>query len=403
MERNALAEAYLAKGRETRQDEFFAEARRLLEESLALMPKNNGGAQLLLAEVAESHHDFRTAIRLAEEAVRNGADPRESKAVMVGAYLESGQVESAAQLAGQLLEGANTPGPLVLMARVEAARGKDDQAIDLFRQAIALEQPGDRAQSARMRALLGRIHARRGRYEEAVELYRESLKIQSDLIFAVDLWADLELELGRDQKAEELYHRSFSQAPHPVPLMGLASLRVRQGDRDAAEAFWSRAENLLMDHLHGDGQDHGHSHSHGNSHSHSHSGTEDENPEGFGTGHGRDLAMLLLARGEPQDLALSVKVMEDELQIRRDVKTLDALGESYAAAGLWDQAVDAYQQALDTGFLEAGLYLRAAEAYQQTGQVDRAEGLRQKAKVINPRKVLTHGAKDPKEPHSREP
>ncbi|MBI3924178.1 MAG: tetratricopeptide repeat protein [Armatimonadetes bacterium] len=377
LDRNSLALAYLEKARQKDDPAWFERARVLARESLDLMPRQNGSAELVLAQLAEAHHDFATAIRLAEQAVENGADPLDALALLAGAHLESGHIAQAAALAEEL--AARFPGSaaMVLRARVEEARGRDDRAIELYGTAIRLEEPGERPHSAKLRAMLGRLYARRGDHERARELYRASLSILPDQAMALELMGDLESELGRHEEAASWYTRAFAVSSGAAPLVSLAETRLRLGDGQQARELWKRAESLLTEPTHeGISESHPRAHAQ-DGHGHSH----DTAGHAHDTGHGRDLARLLLARQDPGDIPRAVETMEAELTLRRDVETLDVLGQAYAAAEDWTRAASALEEAVATGYQDPRMVARLASVHQKLGNGRRAEELRRSARA----------------------
>ncbi|MBD2113708.1 MULTISPECIES: tetratricopeptide repeat protein [Cyanophyceae] len=307
--------------RATRNDSWYLLAEKSAQQSLANLPFENQGAVLALAQIAEAQHDFATAIRLAESV-----GTPDALGHVVTTKLALGEVEDAVAEASRLSEQYPSLGSLTLKALAHEARGQDDQALAAFQQAIAAEEPDNSAASAQARVFLGRFHAQRGDHSLAKGLYREALRIVPDYPLVHLQLAELATVKGQYRTAK--YH--YQAVGGPTALHGLARLQALQG-RSATEA-WKVAETELR-----------------------------RNVEGNALGHRRDLAHLLLERGDPADVAEAVALMETETANRRDAQTLDTLAWALGSAGRLLEAQQALQEALDQGVRSAAIAYRAGE------------------------------------------
>ena len=166
---------------------------------------------------------------------------------------------------------------------------------------------------------------------------------QGDLQAAADRYTDL---YRTPATAQGLEHDA---------LYGMAQVRVLQGDRQAAEALWQEAEAHLR---------------------------HDHDEQTFG--HRRDLAQLLLARGHRDDLPEALSLMQAEVNIRRDAKTLDTWAWALSRAGRWQEAQQALEAAIALGTQNAGIFYRAGTVAQALGQQDTSTAYFQKAQAIDP-------------------
>ena len=282
-----LADAYLKMARITGSEEWYSQAEATALQSLENLPFNNDGAILTLAKLAEAEHDFAEAARLAEQASGGKA-----LAILVTSKLAVGDVAEANTIAEELVDFSPSMGSLTLRSLARHANGDRTGAIQDLQQAIAVEQPGEVRGSALARTLLGQRHAEQADLGTARRLYQEALAIVPGYPQALLDLAELESQQGNYRKAERLY----AQVDDPLVLLGLARVKAAQGKAAEAQAQWAEAEVILREKV-------------------------NENP----LDHGRELATLLLERGNEDDIAEALALMEAEVQNRRDAETIAVL------------------------------------------------------------------------------
>lgn len=285
LDRAILAGAYLKMARITGADQWYERAEASAQQSLKNLPFNNDGALLALAKVAEAQHDFAKAARLAQQA--SGG---EAMALVVTSQLATGQVEEANALAEELVTFSPSMGSLTLSALARQANGDHTGAVHDFQQAIAVEQPSEKRGSALARTLLGKLHAEQGQYPLAESLYREALKIVPNYPQAL-----LNLgELRQTQKRYRAAERFYQQVDDPLALLGLANVKRLQGQEKAARVQWADAETILREKIAANPLD-----------------------------HRRELAELLLERGDQADRKEAIALMQAEVRNRQDAQTLE--------------------------------------------------------------------------------
>ncbi|MGB3614123.1 MAG: tetratricopeptide repeat protein [Elainellaceae cyanobacterium] len=344
LDRAALANLYIQLARITENEDWYLTAEQLAQESLANLPFNNNAALLALAKIASARHDFTEAIRLSEQATGEDAI-----AIAIAAKLAMGKVSEAAAEAQTLVDRHQSLGSLTLRGLVHSAQGDDDRAMEDFQQAIASEEVSEPRGSAQVRTFLGEIYLNQGEPILAKQLYREALQIVPDYPLTYIHLAELELVMGDFRAAEGYYERvGTSEALH-----GIARARALQGK--AGDEAWDVAEAALRQKL-------------------------DSNS----TGYSRDLAHLLLERGDSADVAEAIALMETEVTRRRDVKTLDLLAWALTRANRWKDAQGVMQEALDHEIQDAAIAYRAGEIELALDNSDRAAQLFQLAQSIEP-------------------
>jgi tetratricopeptide (TPR) repeat protein len=360
LDRAALASLYVQMAKVTGDDHWYEQAAQTAQDSLARLPFANQGAQLVLARVAEAKHEFAETLRLTTLVLQEQPTHPDALALQVTTYLAQGQLDAADRTVQALIEKTPTLGTLTLRALVYEAQGQDQAALQAFQQALTLQEPDDSNKIARIHTLLGRFYARRGELAVAEEQYQAALQVQPHSPLARLHLAELNLRQGRLPAAAELYTQLYSdpaaaQGLEHDALYGMAQVKVLQGDRQAAEILWHQAETHLR---------------------------EDHAEGSFG--HRRDLAQLLLARGNRDDLPEALRLMEAEVQNRRDSQTLDTLAWALSRVERWQDAQKALQAAIDLGTREAGIFYRAGTVAKALGRKDAAISHFQKAQAINP-------------------
>ncbi|PZO10740.1 MAG: hypothetical protein DCF25_20255 [Leptolyngbya foveolarum] len=349
LDRAALAGAYLKMARVTGAANWYLLAEQEARQSLANLPFDNDGAVMVLAEVAQAKHEFAEAIRLANQV--SGAN---SLTVVVTSKLAMGQLAEAETAADAMVDFVPALGSLSFRGLVRMARGNRAGALSDFQQAIAAEEPGEQRGSAQVRTFLGRLYAEQGKSEQAEKLYREALEIVPDYPLALQHLAQLETRQGHYRAARRQYSRLGRWATlQGVALQGMARVKGLQGR--SAESEWQSAEAVLRSQI-------------------------DQNA----LGHRRDLAHLLLERGQDQDVSEAITLMQTEVQNRRDAETLDLLAWALLRGGRQQEARIAIREALDQGVQDAGIFYRAADIETALNNSAKAKEYIRLAQAIDP-------------------
>jgi tetratricopeptide (TPR) repeat protein len=205
--------------------------------------------------------------------------------------------------------------------------------------------------------IYGRFLMDRGQPQAARQLLTEARRISPQDPAALVTLAKLETREGNYQTAEQLYSQIFKSKGvanlfDHAALAGVAELYNLQGNRAQALEWWTRAETFLRQHQ-----------------------------ELRTFGHQRELAQVLLTRGNAKDRSEALSLMQSELKIRRDAQTLNTLAWALSANGRWQDAQTIIQEALGTGIQDASLYYRAAQIAQHLGKGDRTQHYRHAQKI----------------------
>lgn len=354
LDRASLATAYLKMARASGDVSWYLLAEQAAQASLTKLPFNNEGAVLALAKVAEARHDFSKAIDLAQKAPSDNA-----LGILVTANLARGEVDKANQAATALVDRVPTIGSVTLQALVQVAQGKDQEAIQSFQRAIAIEETGETGSSVWARSLLGRLYYRQGQNERSRQLYLEALRIVPQYPPALLNLAQLEIRLGNYKAAEKLYTQFFqfvNKSPtiyDHIVLRGMARIQYLQGDSLGAKQWQDRAEARLREDL-------------------------------VGFGHRRELAQLLLESNRQGNVAEALTLMQSEIHFRRDPDTLAILALALGRSGRWSEAQQVMSQAQRWGIRDAGILAQAGTIERELGNTAQANKLFQLSQQIDP-------------------
>lgn len=360
LDRAALAHTYFKLAKATGDTNWFLLAQQTAQASLQRLPYSNAGASLVLARVAEAQHNFPRAIDLARQVLATQPQQAEATSILVSAYLAQGHVAKAQATLTPLVQTNPNLATHLQQALVHAAGGWDPQAIQSFRRALAAEEAGEAGSSARLRTLFGQFYLERGQLDRAEQLFQAALRILPQYPPALLGTAELatrrkQYDLAQRHYAQVYAHPSLASVHDHLAIGGLATMYARQGQITQAQATWQRAEKLLR------------------THSDLHT-----------FGHQRELAQILLARGQERDLPEALRLMEQESRGRRDAKTLETLAWALTRNGRHQQAQVVINEAIASGIRYAPLHQRAATIAQALGQGTVAQYHRRQALAIDP-------------------
>jgi tetratricopeptide (TPR) repeat protein len=360
LDQATLASIYLGMARATGEASWYLLAEQTAQQSLAILPIDNSEAISVLARVTEARHDFVGALRLANQSKKE----QDALSIQVTSNLAMGKLKLARQAADRLVDDTLSLSSFTLLAMVQTAQGQDQAALQSFRQALEVEEAGDFSSSARTRTLLGRFYYERGQLDRAEAFYQEALYIQPAFPQALLNLAQLKIRQG-DRAAAEDYYRQFTDQTQGSPtiydaLVLKGRARIKQGDRQAVNQLQQEAEMRLRQSL----------------------PTDKTAADSFG--HRRDLARLLLERGRSPDAPEALRLMQAEVQRRRDAETLDTYAWALLQTGQPQAAEAIIQEAIALGTHNAGIFDRASAIETALGHADAANLYRQQGQAIDP-------------------
>ncbi|EED33973.1 putative PEP-CTERM system TPR-repeat lipoprotein [gamma proteobacterium NOR5-3] len=275
----------------------------------AAMEANPGAVapRLALARYALSQNDADQAITLMAPVEENGEGDYQVHQILAGARLAVGNAEAARDNARRLLElRSNDPVALALVARVEAANGRPEQAqrhidaalklqpqsselrkmlVESLIQQQKLEQAGEEIaklpeevqnetavltvrgrlavavqdfasaktlfakafEQQRNNINLGLLTGARwalGERSETITMLEEWLEEYPDDLLSLNELASRQIEMGNDEAATSLYSRIVNKQPENVLALNNLAWLTRVSDKDAALDYISRADKL---------------------------------------------------------------------------------------------------------------------------------------------------------------
>lgn len=354
-----LATTYLRMGRLSGGISWYLLAEQAATRSLANLPFHNKGALLVLANVASFKHDFPQAIYYANQALKIQGTREEAFPILTTVYLALGDLNKAQKIADTLVNHIPNLETYALHALVDMAQSKDKETIHNFKKGLELEEVGDEVSSAWVRTMLGHFYFRRGRHKITQALYQESLRIVPQYPPAMVNLIELETRTKNFPLAEqhslkllEVASASPRTYDHLV-MRSLARVKFLQGNLAEARKWWGNAETLLR---------------------------KDINS----FGHRRELARLLLERGDVKDIPEALLLARQERRYRHDAETLNVLAWAYSRSGQWHEAEAAMQQALHSGTREAEYSYRAGVIERALGNKKQARSLLRAALKVDP-------------------
>jgi len=213
-----------------------------LLERAASMALNNFRAHFYLGLALIGDRRYRESIDILNIALELDPDHLQSLVAVGDAYLKLGDLaEAKAGYFRALKFRAEYPAALDGLARVAEAAAEYDQAIELFRRAIASNRGFAPAYTH-----LGDLYLRQGKFEEAVELLEEAIAVRPDFADGLNRLALAYGRLGLNNEAVATIQKAMEIEPknaaHPATL-GL--LQLDRGSLGAAEE--SFAASLALD------------------------------------------------------------------------------------------------------------------------------------------------------------
>ena len=219
------------------------EAARAYEEA-ARLDRLGADAWINVGRLARVRRDHAAALEAFTTAVDRAPSNEDALLGRGLARAATGDVEGALLDFTRAAElAANDAEPLLALGDLQRDLGRVDDAIATYRMAIDRDD-ADAASWLK----LGNALALAERYEESARAFEAAIRRSDALAPAYNgLGASL-MHLERYDEAAQRLERAFAlDASDPNPLMNLALMRERQGDREAARAAWQRVLDVAPD------------------------------------------------------------------------------------------------------------------------------------------------------------
>lgn len=155
------------------------------------------------AIVELAQHEFQSALQTAEAAVRLNPYNAQVYGALVDAHVELGNYDQAVAMADKMVAIRPDLRSYSRISYLREIHGQTDGAIDAMKMAVAAGAPGTE-ELAWTRLELGKLYQRYSQPEKAEWHFRAVLTERPDYPFALAALADLEMERGQTETAEQL-------------------------------------------------------------------------------------------------------------------------------------------------------------------------------------------------------
>ena len=242
---NGLAAAFAQRGRETGDIAFYGRALPLLERSVDLLSnRGNYAGVAQLAGILNTHHQFATALPLAEQAVALRPDLPLGYGVLADALLELGRTSEARE-ALQTMVGIERNLPAVSrLARVSMISGDFEGAEQLWLEAQRAANPSIPENAAWTHAQLGHVYIDMGRLDLADIEFDRSLRALPGYVHAIAGRGRLAAARGDHDKALDRYDKALEQIALPEYAVETGKAFDALGRQDQARREYDRAASL---------------------------------------------------------------------------------------------------------------------------------------------------------------
>jgi tetratricopeptide (TPR) repeat protein len=346
--KNLLALSYVQKMRETVDFSYVDRASALVESVLMSDPGNYEGLRVR-SEIDMERHEFVRVAENAQEMTRFAPGDPANWGTLGDASMELGRYQAAGEAYSRMLALRPDLASYNRMAWFQFVNGKVDQAIGLMQSAIAA------GSSAAENVAwcwndLGNIYFKTGRLKEAEEGYRKALAVFPGYYPA---WAGMGRVYGAQKQWKEAIDAfRHAQATVPMPEFAAALEDLYSLAGNSVESRKQRELLEVIDKM---------------------NANERTN---------RNLALILADHDRNLDRA--AELVGNEIKVRPDVYTYDALGWVYFKQKRLVEAETASEKAVALGTPEPAFYYHAAMIAGALGKRDLCLAYGKRVQELNP-------------------
>jgi tetratricopeptide (TPR) repeat protein len=361
---DALGAAYLQKGRETGDADYYELAKNALSKSLDLRSDDPAAAMAMthMAVAYMSEHRFNEALIWAQNALALGSGDPSPWAIAGDAWADMGDYREAAEAYSNLQSSfASNDEQLGLSYERDSRNsflrmvaGDSDGAIRLMENAIrtAVDTHMPAENIAWSQFQLGEEFFQIGKVDEAEKAYADSLDRYPDYYRALGGLAKVRAAQGKLSEAVELYKKAIAIVPFPEYATALGDIYQKLGQPQESKKEYDLVE--FIGYLNRVNQQI----------------------------HNRDLALFYA--DHDMKLDESLLLAQKELEVRRDIYTWDVLAWSVFKNGRFQEAADAISHALQQETADASIFFHAGMIYDRLGRPDAAKDFLRRALATNP-------------------
>jgi tetratricopeptide (TPR) repeat protein len=347
---NLLAGAYIQKVRETVDFSYLERASLILQNVLAQDAKNYE-AQRLRTEIALERHDFHAAAQYSEALTQQAPNDSWNWGTLGDAYTELGNYEKAAEAYQKMVNLRPDLSSYNRAAYFRFLYGDPENGTKIMKMAIAAGSPMAE-NTAWCQVELGKMYLKTGKLKDAEEAYSAALRNFPNYHPALAGLAQTQAA-KRDWKAA-IANMKRAQASVPMPDYAAALYDFYTAAGDAKEAKKQKEMIEVIDQV---GQ----------------AAQEKAN---------RNIAIIFA--DHDWNLNRALELAQNELEVRGDVYTYDALAWALFKNKKFAEAGEAMQKALKLGTPEPAFYYHAGLIENALGHKEQARELLKKAKDLNP-------------------
>ena len=361
---DGLGAAYLQKGRETGDSDYYERAKVALNKSLDLRSSDPDAAEAMtnMAVACMSEHRFADALDWAQKALALGSGDPSPWAIAGDALADMGDYSEAAEAYAKLQSSfVSKEEQLGLsnerdsrMSSLRMVAGDAQGAIQLMRNAIRVgteaNMPAENIAWGEYQ--LGEELFQIGDYSAARQAYADSLEQYPSYYRALGGLAKVSAAQGKLDDAVSFYKKALAVVPFPEYAAALGDVYEKLGQPREAKKQYDLVEfigylnkvNLQI--------------------------------------HNRDLALFYADHG--MKLSESLALAQKELEVRRDIYTWDVLAWSLLKNDKPQEATQAISHALEQGTKDPQLFFHAGMIYERLGDFLKAKEYLQRALEVNP-------------------
>ncbi|MGW2329466.1 tetratricopeptide repeat protein [Streptomyces sp. NPDC001700] len=358
---SGLGAAYIEQARSTGDPTRYPQAEKTFARSLAVQPRDNDEALAGRASLAAARHDFTSALRDADKALKVNSYSQSAMAVRIDALVELGRYKDALSAA----EHADTVRPgipvFTRLAYVMELRGDTKGArrvLDSARESAT--SPSD---IAYVSTSLGQLAFGQGRYDTARQAFGTALRAVPGYLPALEYRGRTAVAQGRTAAGVRDLEAVVRRSPLPAQLAALGEAYEARGDAKKAKQQYAVVDTWIT--------------------------------LARANGVATDLDSALVA-ADHGDVKEALKAARAEWDRRETVHTADALAWALHRNGKDREALTAAKRAAEPGYRNAAFLYHRGMIEKSLGDEKSARDHLSAALDLNPGFSPT-GARDAKE------
>ena len=203
-------------------------------------------ALLTKAGVQLSLHEFNDARATGEEAIKLNSHNAQIYGVLVDANVELGDYTTAISLADKMMTLKPDIRSYSRVAYLREIHGDVHGAKAALKMAVEAGYPGNE-ETAWAMLTLGELYSSYGDTDSAKKIYEQIVEMREDYPFAVAALAEIDMENGKMQKAEEGFNEAISIIPEVGFYTSLAAIYKKQDRQDEFERIMEEIFLMLED------------------------------------------------------------------------------------------------------------------------------------------------------------